>query len=236
MSVGRVDYEAIDARFYELISTLAIIAGGANCSRHLQSSEIVFRRRWVLDRFLNIFDGDQSFYMFIIIDDEQLLDAMFLQHGFGLFERRAHGNSYERLFCHYFSDGNIEARFETKIAIGDDADEMTGLINHRHAADVKPLHHLQRFTHGAIGSNRYRIHDHSRFRSLHLIDFFSLSFNAQVFVNDSDTALLGQRDRQRGFRHRVHGDGTEWDLQADVSREAGRSISLGGKNVGTIWY
>src|SRR6185369_13842046 len=228
VAVCGVDHQTVNARLDELVRALAIITSRTDCRRHAQSSEIVFRCGGILDRFLNVFDGDQSFYMFVVVDHEQLLDAMFLQHRFRLFERRADRNRDERLFRHHLGDRNVEACLETKIAIGNDAYEMARLINYRHAADVKPLHYLQRLAHRAIGSNRHRVDNHARLGSLHLINFFSLSFDTQVFVNDADAALLGQRDRECGFSNSVHRRGTERNLQPDVSREVRRSLSLGG--------
>src|SRR6185369_3796134 len=190
MTVRGVDHEAVDTRFHEFVGAFAVIAGGADRSRDAQTSQVIFSRRRILDGLLNVFDGDQSFYMFIVIDDEQFFDPMFLEHGFRLLERRTHRHSHQRLFGHHLGHWNVEARFETKIAVGDDADKMSGLIDDGHAADVKPLHHPQGFLHRAVGSNRHRIYDHPRFRSLYFIDFFSLAFDAQVFVNNADAPLL----------------------------------------------
>ncbi len=142
--------------------------------------------------------------MFVVIDDEQLLNAMFLQNCLGLFERGADGNRDERLLGHHFRDRNVETRFKTQIAISDDADEMTVFVHNRHAADVKTLHHLERFAHRTIGTDRNRIDDHSRFRAFYFIDFFGLPFDGQVLVNDADAALLRERDCQGCFSHGVH--------------------------------
>src|ERR1041384_1227951 len=159
----RIDHETINARPDELIGTLKVITSRADCSRNSQTAQIVFCCRRIFDRFLNVFDGDKSFYMFVVVDDEELLDAMFLKYCFRLFECRAHRNRDKWLFRHHFSDGDIKSRFKTKIAVRDNPDQMARLIYNWNAADVKPLHHLQRFTHRTIGSNRYWIDDHSRF-------------------------------------------------------------------------
>ena len=81
---------------------------------------------------------------------------------------------------------------------------MSVFINDGHTADVVAFHHIQSLAHGAILANRHRIDDHARFRTLHFVYFFSLAFNAQVFMNDSDAALLRDRDCQCGFGNGVH--------------------------------
>ena len=101
--------------------------------------------------------------MFVLVDDEELLDAMFLKHRFRLLECGADWNCDEWLFRHHISDRNVEPCFKTKIAVSDDSNQVARLINHRHAADVKALHDLQRFMHRSIGSNRHRVDNHSRF-------------------------------------------------------------------------
>src|SRR6185503_9574412 len=89
--------------------------------------------------------------------------------------------------------------------------------------------------HRTIWPNRYRIDDHSRFRSLYFIDFLRLTFDTQVFMDHAYAALLRECDGERTFSHCVHRRGTEWDLKTNVSREASRGVGLGGKNVGTSW-
>ncbi len=91
----------------------------------------------ILDRFLNVLDSDQSLDAFVFIDHQKFFDAVFLQYGLGLLERGADRNGDQRLLGHHFRNRNIEARFKTQVAIGDDADEMAVFIHHRHAADLE---------------------------------------------------------------------------------------------------
>jgi len=161
---------------------------------------------------------------------------VFLQNCFRLIERCAHGNSDERLFRHHFRDRNVEPRFKTKIAIGDDADQVSSLIYYRNAADMKSLHYLKRFAHGSIGANRDRVDDHSRLRSFYFVDFLGLPFDAQVLVNHADAALLRKRNGERGFGYRVHRSRAKWNLQTDVARKLSGGVSLVRENVRAIGY
>src|ERR1051325_10945273 len=156
----RVDHETIDTRSHQFVGTLEVITSRTDCGRNSQTTQIVFRCRRVFDRFLNVFDGDESFYMFVVVDDEKFFNAVFLKYCFGLLECSSDWNGDERLLRHHFSHRNIESCFETKITVCDDADQMAALIDHRNAPDVKTLHDLQRFTHWSIGSNRHWVDDH----------------------------------------------------------------------------
>ena len=75
--------------------------------------------------------------MAVVINDKQLLDPVLLQLDLGLVERGADRYGDERLRRHYFGNRNVETRFETQIAVGNDADEQAVLIDDRHAADLE---------------------------------------------------------------------------------------------------
>ena len=156
---------------------------------------------------------------------------MFLQNRLRLLEGSTNWNGHQRLLGHHFGYRNFEARFKSQVAVSNNTDEVTILIHHRNTADVKSLHHQQRFAHWFTRQNRYRVDDHSRFRSLNLVNFFSLAFDAQIFVNDSDAALLGERDGQRRFSHGVHRRRAKRNLKTYVAREASRRVGLVWQNV-----
>jgi hypothetical protein len=112
--------------------------------------------------------------MFGVINDEQLFDAVFLQHGLGLVERGPHGDCDERLLGHHFGDGNLEPRLEAQVAVGDDADQMTGFIHDGHARNLVAFHHAQSFGDGTIRPNRHGVNNHPGLRALDLVDLFGL--------------------------------------------------------------
>src|SRR5262249_26468477 len=105
--------KAIDSSINQLVSPLAKIAGRADCCCYSQTTKVVLSCRRVLDRFLNIFNGDQSLDVFVVINDEEFLDAMFLQYCFGLFQGCADRYCYQRLSRHNFGYRNLKARLKT---------------------------------------------------------------------------------------------------------------------------
>src|SRR5205085_3591989 len=216
-----VNDETINTRFDEFIGALAEISGRADGGGDAQTTEIVFRGRRVLDRFLYVFDRDETFEMFVLVYDEQLFDAMLLQDGLRLFERRADGHGDERLLGHHFRDGDVVSRLEAQVAVGDDADEMPALVNYGDAADLVALHRDERFRDGPVGADRHRVNDHARLGALHLVNLFRLSFDGKIFVHHADAALLRDGDGERGFGDRVHRGRAERDAQTYVARELG---------------
>src|SRR5207245_1940851 len=219
MTMGRIDHQAIHTRVNQFLSAFTKITSRANSGGDTKPAQVVFRRRGILDGLLNVFDGDQTFDAFVIVDDEQLFDAMFLQDCLCLLEGCAKRNIDERLHCHDFGNGYVEPRFESQIAIRNNADEVACFIDHGYAADVISLHYLQSFAHRPLWPNRYRIHNHARFGAFDFVDLFSLPFDTQISVDDPDASLLRERDGQRCFRNSVHGGGAEGNLQPDVASE-----------------
>ena len=219
MTVRRVHDQTIHASVYQFVSAFLEISGRANRRRNSQTTKIILRCCRIFDRFLNVFDGNQTFQVLVAIDDEKFFDAMLLQDGFRLIERSANRNSYEGLLGHHFGNRQFEARLEAQVAIGDDTDQMSVSVNDRHAADVIALHHVQGFPNRTVLWNCHGIDDHSRFRSFDLVNFLGLALDAQVLVNNANAALLRDGDCQRSFRYGIHRGRAKRDLQANAARE-----------------
>ena len=68
---------------------------------------------------------------------------MLVQNLLGLFKRCSNGNGDEVLLGHHVADGNIGARLEAKVAVGEDAYEPLALSD-GHAGDFVAAHDLER--------------------------------------------------------------------------------------------
>src|SRR5580765_3904624 len=177
MSVRRVDNQTIDSRFDQFVGAFFEIAGGANRGGDSQPAQIVFGRGRILDRLLNVLNGDQTFEVFVVVDDQELFDPVLLQDCLRLIQGCADRNRYQRLRRHHFRNRQLETCFETQIAIGDNSYQVSVFIDDRYAADVITLHYIEGFTHGTVLPNSYRIDDHPGFGSFHFVHFFSLALN-----------------------------------------------------------
>ena len=78
-----VNDDCVNAGFYQCGGAFEIISGRADCRRASKSAEIVFCRERITNRFLNIFDRDQTFQMSVVINNEKFFDAVFLEFDFG---------------------------------------------------------------------------------------------------------------------------------------------------------
>jgi hypothetical protein len=56
----------------------------------------------LLDRFLNVLNGNQALQVLVIIDHQEFFNTVLLQNGFRLIQGGAHRNGHQRLRRHHF--------------------------------------------------------------------------------------------------------------------------------------
>src|SRR5262247_3582546 len=145
VAVRRVDGKDVYAGFDQFRRALQEIASRADGRGAAQTAQAVFRRVRIFDRLLNVFDRDQALEVVVLVDDQQLLHAVFLQDAFGLAQRGADRNGDQVLPGHHFRDRQIEPRLEAQVAVGQDADEPPLFGDDRHARNLVSFHNCQRF-------------------------------------------------------------------------------------------
>ena len=83
---------------------------------------------------------------------------------------------------------------------------------------------------GCIRADGDGVDDHAAFAAFHAVDFFGLPLDGHVAMDDSDAALLRQRDGQVRFGDGIHGGGNDRNVQGDLAREAGARVDFGGQH------
>ena len=187
---------------------------------------LVLRRARILQFFLDVFDGDQTFQVEVLIHDQQLLDAVLLQDAFGFFQRRAHGYSHEIVFRHHRADQLRVIFFKAKVTVGQDS-RQPGAARHRQTGNLVLVHDFQRLAQCDVRRNRHRIDDHAAFRALYPVHFLALAVDGHVAVHHSDAALPGDGDGQPRFRHCVHGCRCQRNIHRQLARELRGGIHVG---------
>ena len=207
VAVRGVDDEHVDVGGDQRVGALDGVARGADRGAAAQPAERVLRRVRVLDRLLDVLDGDQPLQPEVAVDDEQLLDLVPVQDLARRVERRADRHGEQRLARHHVGDRAVDVGFEAQIAVGQDADEppfLAAVLGDRHAGDAVLLHQIERFEDPMGGGERDRIDDHAALRPLDPIDLRRLLLDRQVLVDDAEAALLRHRDRQPRLGDGVH--------------------------------
>ena len=193
----------------------------------------------ILDRLLDVLDGDEALQPEVVIDDEELLDFLLMQDLARFVERRADRHRDEVLLRHHVGHGPLDVGLEAQVAVGEDADEpafLAAVFGDRHAGDAVLAHQLQRFADATAGRERDRVDDHAALGPLDAIDFERLLVDRQVLVDDAQAAVLRHGDGHLGLGDRVHGGAQERHVQRDVAGQPGRDVDLRRHHGGMPWH
>ena len=126
--MGGVDGERVDAGVDQLGGAFEKVAGRADGSGDAETALRVLAGVRILQLLLDVLDGDEALELVVVVDDEELFDAVLVEDLFGLLERGADGDGDEVLLGHHVVDGNVGARDEAEVAVGEDADELAGCV------------------------------------------------------------------------------------------------------------
>ncbi|MNQ29002.1 hypothetical protein D3C85_423040 [compost metagenome] len=235
MAVGRVDHQHVDAGSDQQVDALFILGTHADGSADQQFALAVFRRERVGSRFLDILDGNQAAQFECVVDDQHALEAVLVHQALG-FGRIGVFLDDHQLFARGHLGGSFRVEFllKTQIAVGDDADDFLALDD-RETADAVLFRQRDHVADFHFRRNRDRITQHTCFETLYAGHFTCLVLRIQILVDDADAAFLGHRDRQTGFRHRIHGCGQQGNIQGDIAGQASFEGRIGGQNVGVGW-
>jgi len=199
---------------------------GRRCGGHAQTPQIVLRGERVPDSLLNVLDRYQALEPVVVIDHQQLLDAVSLKDCFGFVEGSAHGHGDQVVFRHRLADRQIEPRLEPQIAIGENPHQMSVFLDDRDTRDPITFHHFDGFRDWMIGGHRNRIDYHSGLAAFYFVDFVALVIDGKILMNHSNAALLRDSDRQMRFSHSIHRRGRDRNIERDVARKASSCVGF----------
>src|SRR6267142_1625688 len=234
MSVSSIDDQDVDAGIDQCPGAIAVI-GGADSCRDTKAPVLVLVGVGEIAALVDVLDGDQSAEDSLLVDNGELFDAVLPKYGLCLVERGANRSGDEILGRHRFTQRAIEIALELEVAIGDDPDKPVVAIHDWNAGDLEALHQCDRLAECSIGRERDRIQDHSALRSLHPIDFGRLPVDRHVLVNDADSAGSGHRHCHVGFGDRVHGSGSERDIELNAAGEHRHRVHVLGVDERVSW-
>ena len=229
VAVRGIDDENVDVRVDQRRRAIERIARDADGRAAAQPSQRILAGVRILDRLLDVLDGDQALQLEVLVDHEKLFDLRLVQNLARLVERGADRHGDQPLLRHHFGDRARSVGLESQVAIGQDADQpslLAAAFGDRHARDAVPLHQLERFADQRGRRDRDRVDDHAALGSLHAIDFERLIFDRQVLVDDAHAALLRHGDGHLRLGDGVHRRAQERHVQFDVLGEARADVDL----------
>ena len=180
----------------------------------------------------NIFIGDQTHQLTLIVHDGQFLDLRAQEHIFGILQVGRVGRHELIARSHHIANEAIHVALEAQVAVRHDTDQNLILIDHRNTADLIFVHQLQRIAHRSLLRDGHRIVDHTILGTLHATHMSRLLGDRHILVDHTDTALTRQSDGQRGLRHGIHSGRDDRDIQHDISRETSLRRNLSRQHFG----
>ena len=223
MTVSRVDAQKIGVCVDQGLHAVVVVDadGGADA----EAASLIPGGSRVLHNAVDIPHRDQAGQLAVIVDQQQLLDLVFLKDVFGLFQAGARRTGHEVRPGHDRADLHIVIFKELQIAPGQDADQLLALDD-RNPGNVLFLHQLLGPADRLAGREGHRIENDAMLRPLDLGNLPPLGLDGEVLVDDADAAFLGQRNRQSGLGDRIHGGRDDRDIDRHVFRELRARIRL----------
>ena len=230
MAMGCIHHDQIHACFHQQVHPLIRIRPDADGRAHAQPPMFVLAGIRVFDTFFDVLDGDQALQLELLVDDRQFLDAVLVEDLPGLLQRRAFRRRHELLPFHDLRHLQVHPRFEPEIAVGENPDQLA-VLRDRNPGNAVTGHQLMGVPDGLIRRDRHGIENHPAFRFLHAIHLGRLIGRREHPVHDPDPSLPGHRDREAGFRDRVHRRAHDRDVHPDGSGHHRARIDLIGQHV-----
>ncbi len=227
VAVGGVDGEGVDAGGDELCCAFEEVSGGADGSGYAEAALGVLGGVGVLELLLDVFDGDEAFELVVVVDDEELFDAVLVEDLLGLFECGSDGDGDEVFLGHHRVDAEVGAGDEAEVAVGEDSDELF-VLGDGDAGDLVAAHDVECGGDGLLGRDGDGVDDHSAFRALDLVDLAGLLLDGEVAVDYPEASLLGHGDGEARLGYGVHCGGHEGGVEGDFFGELGLGADLGG--------
>ena len=188
------------------------------------------------DRLFHVLHGDQADAAILIVDHEQFLDAMLVQHPLRLVLADALAHRDEVFVRHQLRDLLPGIGRKPHVAVGEDADQLSRHAlgcagDHGNAGKAVIVHQRQRVRQHRVGTDGQRIDHHAGFVLLDLPHLGGLPVDVEIAVDDADAAGLRHGDRHPRFGDGVHRGGDDRDVERNGAGDVGADVDFGGQHI-----
>ena len=218
--MSSVDNHGVDAVVHQRGHALQRVGSDADTGSYAQTAHGVLAGVGVLRDLGYVAVSDESNQMILVIDHGELLDLVLEEYLGGILKIGSRVGGDDVLGGHDLCDGERHILLETKVAVGDDTDQMFLGIDHGDTADAVVVHEFESIAHSLILGDGDGVEDHAGVGAFHLADLTGLGLDRHILVNYADTAFAGDSDCHRCLGDGVHCSRHEGDLKLDVAREA----------------
>ena len=120
-----IDHDQVHARVHEMLAAPEAIIADGGCRGHAQPALLVLASERMLLRLLDILDRDEAHAAVFLVDDQKLLDAVFMQKPLRLLAVDILPDRDEVFLGHQLEDWLAGIGCEAHVAVGQDAHELT---------------------------------------------------------------------------------------------------------------
>ena len=232
MAMRGIDHQDIDARLDQRLGALQAGRAGADRGADPQPRVGVLARAREGLRLLDVLDRHQPDQPIVVVDHQELFDAMLVQELLGLVAADALGHGDQLVRGHQIAHRDVRIGREAHVAIGQDADQAAVALDHGNPGDAMRRHQVQGIGERGVGRQRDRVDHHARLELLDLLHLGRLRRDLEVAMDHAEAAVLGHGDREVGFGDRVHGRRDQRDAELDLTGQPGLDVDLGRQHLG----
>ncbi|MNI52305.1 hypothetical protein D3C73_1070710 [compost metagenome] len=177
-----------------------------------------------LNSLLDILNGYKSLQLVAFVYERKLFNLMLLKNAFRLLKCRSDRSRHQVVPGHYFFDLYGIIMNETKVPVGQYANQLFILIDNRHAGNTEFAHQLFSVINMMLRCQGKGVGDNAAFGTLNPIHFLCLLSNGHVLVNNADSAFTRNRNSQLRFRHRIHTGADQRNIELQLGAKPGGYI------------
>ncbi len=231
-----IDNQKVDTCINQTFGTLIAVFTNARGSSSTQTTLCILGSIWIELRLFNVLDRNEAYATPLIVDNQQLFDAVSMQQALGFILLHVFTYSDEVFARHQFIDFLRRIGSKPHITIGQNADEtartFASIFDNRDTGNAVCLHDCLCVGKRRIWSDRDRVYHHAGFKLLDLADFLGLTLRCQIAMNNTNATRLRHSDGQTRFRHGVHCCGEQRQIKLDIFGNTCVQIDLSGHHFG----
>ena len=203
VAVCRVENYGVNLLGYECRYAVHSVGSDADACSHAETTLRVLTSVGVVLELCDIAVGDKAYELALVVNNGELLDLVCEEHlccalKVGLV------SSHDVLLSHHLLNLALHVALEAEVAVCYDTDEHALVVNYGDATDLILLHESQGVAHGVILEDSHGVVDHAALGALNATNMRRLCSDRHVLVDNADTALACQGNRQVGLGYGVH--------------------------------
>ena len=199
----RVENYSVHLLCYECRYAIHSVGGDTYARSYAKTTLAILTCVGVVLELCDIAVGDKAYELAVVVNNWELLDLVCEEHLCRAL-KVCLVSCHDVLFCHHLLNLAIHVALETEVAVGDNTDEHALVVNNGDATDLILLHECQRVAHGVILEDSHRVVDHAALCALNAAYVCCLCSDRHVLVDNADTALACQSNRQVSLGYGVH--------------------------------